>query len=852
MIDTEGKVIAWNHATELMTNVKKEDILNKGNYEYSLIFYDKRRPMLIDLVIDFNEDAKKLYPFIKKEGKKLISEIFSQKFNDGKGAYYMFSASPLYDSSGNIAGAIESIRDISERKIYEENLKESGKKLEEIIEFLPDATFVIDMQGRVIAWNRALEEMTGVLKHDILNKDNYEYSLPFYNERRKMLIDLVIDFDESTAKKYPEILKTGDKLVSEIYLPDSKLAKGSYFWFTASPLYDSSGNITGAIESIRDITERKKAEDKLRESENLYRTTFETTGAAAIIINSDTIIAKANSVFAELSGYTTEEIEGKKSWTEFVHPDDLEMMIKYHKDRRSFSKKVSNRYEFRFVNRNKEIKYCLNYVGLIPESSQSIASLIDITERKRAEETLAESEERYRSVVEEQTELICRYLPDGTHLFVNDAYCRYFGFLREEIIGKKVQSKIPPEDLAIFKEHLNSLTPQNPAGTIEQRIIFPDKTVRWFVWNDRAIFNKKGELEEYLSVGRDITDRKLAEETLAESEEKYRLLIENINDIVYTITTDGVFTFVSPAALEIFGYPELHSRGKSFLNYIHPDDAETCMNALNHVKETGERVKNIEYRIRHSNGTWHWNTSSVVPTRDKTGEITGFEGIAIDITERKLAEEAIRFANRKLNILSGITRHDILNLIMVISASLEIARDYATDKELVKSLDKIQKAAASIQRQIEFTREYENLGVEKPIWTDIFKVIEKTANENIKLFNNCKNISVNADSMLEKVFANLMDNTLMHGGSATEVHTECIISGDELKIIWQDNGTGVSDFEKELIFKRGYGKNTGFGLFLTKEILSITGMSIKETGVFGNGARFEITVPAGGWKTIEK
>ncbi len=852
VIDTEGKVIAWNHATELMTNVKKEDILNKGNYEYSLIFYDKRRPMLIDLVIDFNEDAKKLYPFIKKEGKKLISEIFSQKFNDGKGAYYMFSASPLYDSSGNIAGAIESIRDISERKIYEENLKESGKKLEEIIEFLPDATFVIDMQGRVIAWNRALEEMTGVLKHDILNKDNYEYSLPYYNERRKMLIDLVIDFDESTAKKYPEILKTGDKLVSEIYLPDSKLAKGSYFWFTASPLYDSSGNITGAIESIRDISERKKAEDKLRESENLYRTTFETTGAAAIIINSDTIIAKANSVFAELSGYTTEEIEGKKSWTEFVHPDDLEMMIKYHKDRRSFSKKVSNRYEFRFVNRNKEIKYCLNYVGLIPESSQSIASLIDITERKRAEETLAESEERYRSVVEEQTELICRYLPDGTHLFVNDAYCRYFGFLREEIIGKKVQSKIPPEDLAIFKEHLNSLTPQNPAGTIEQRIIFPDKTVRWFVWNDRAIFNKKGELEEYLSVGRDITDRKLAEETLAESEEKYRLLIENINDIVYTITTDGVFTFVSPAALEIFGYPELHSRGKSFLNYIHPDDAETCMNALNHVKETGERVKNIEYRIRHSNGTWHWNTSSVVPTRDKTGEITGFEGIAIDITERKLAEEAIRFANRKLNILSGITRHDILNLIMVISASLEIARDYATDKELVKSLDKIQNAAASIQRQIEFTREYENLGVEKPIWTDIFKVIEKTANENIKLFNNCKNISVNADSMLEKVFANLMDNTLMHGGSATEVHTECIISGDELKIIWQDNGTGVSDFEKELIFKRGYGKNTGFGLFLTKEILSITGMSIKETGVFGNGARFEITVPAGGWKTIEK
>jgi len=163
-------------------------------------------------------------------------------------------------------------------------------------------------------------------------------------------------------------------------------------------------------------------------------------------------------------------------------------------------------------------------------------------------------------------------------------------------------------------------------------------------------------------------------------------------------------------------------------------------------------------------------------------------------------------------------------------------------------LDKIDTAVQKIQRQIEFTREYENLGVERAVWLNIRKLIDKSADDRIKLYNNCENILIKADPMLEKVFANLMDNTIRHGVSATEVHTTCIISDSELKIIWEDNGEGVAESEKEKIFDRGIGKNTGFGLFLTREILSTTGITVKETGKEGQGARFEIIVPIGAWR----
>ncbi|MGA2914184.1 MAG: PAS domain S-box protein [Methanoregula sp.] len=163
------------------------------------------------------------------------------------------------------------------------------------------------------------------------------------------------------------------------------------------------------------------------------------------------------------------------------------------------------------------------YEQLTASEEELRSSYDDLVKSRHA---LQESEERYRNVVEDQTEFICRFKPDGTHNFVNDAYCRYFGTEREEIIGQRFIPKIPEEDRELVRSHFASLTGEHPVTTIEHRIIMPDGSVRWHQWTDRAIFNESGALVEYQSVGRDITDWKTAELDLRKKNDGLRWAYE--------------------------------------------------------------------------------------------------------------------------------------------------------------------------------------------------------------------------------------------------------------------------------------------------------------------------------------
>ncbi len=259
-VDLSGKVIAWNRAIEKMTGVKAEDILGKGDYAYTMAFYGMHRPMLIDLVLGFSEETAAEYDFVEREGNVFLAEADASL--GGAHRTLWGKAGPLYDSDGNVVGAIESIRDITERENMEAALKESERRLADIIDFLPDATFAVDLSGKVIAWNRAIEEMTGIKTEDMLGKGNHEYAIPFYSMRRPVLIDLVFSFDAETEKKYDFVKKEGDVLLTE-----TRMAVGTHplvLWGKARPLYDGGGNIVGAIESVRDITELKQAQKVLQ------------------------------------------------------------------------------------------------------------------------------------------------------------------------------------------------------------------------------------------------------------------------------------------------------------------------------------------------------------------------------------------------------------------------------------------------------------------------------------------------------------------------------------------------------------------------------------------------------------
>ncbi|MDD1729310.1 MAG: PAS domain S-box protein, partial [Methanospirillum sp.] len=348
---------------------------------------------------------------------------------------------------------------------------------------------------------------------------------------------------------------------------------------------------------------------------------------------------------------------------------------------------------------------------------------------------------------------------------------------------------------------------------------------------------------------RDISIRKQAEDALRQSEETFRSFVENANDIIYSLTIEGIFTYVSPKWTDVLGYEISETLGKPYDLFIDPDDLPVCHEFVREVFITGEKMSGIEYRIRHKNGTWQWHTTTASPIRNTEGKITHYLGICRDITERRKSEEALKNANRQLNLLTSITRHDILNKISVILGYLAVIEVESGDNAISDYYKKIQRATKEIQSQIEFTRVYEELGSHEPKWMQLDSMIsDLSLPDSVALKTDIQNISIFADPMLDKVFFNLLDNSIRHGQRMTEIQVTSYESGSDMIVVWEDNGVGIAEEEKEKIFERGFGKNTGLGMFLVREILSLTDITIQETGTQGTGARFEIMVPKGGWQ----
>ena len=665
-------------------------------------------------------------PFIIFTGKGK-EDVVIAALNNGADFYITKGSDPRFqfdELANNIKKAVK------KRRIQEE-YKNSAQRLSDLVNFLPDATFAIDLDGKVIAWNKAMEEMTGVKNSSIMGEGDHIYSLPFYGKKQDLLLDLVLHDKKEIREKYPSIIHQDNKLIDEKEFPILYNGKGAYLWLIASPLYDATGTITGAIQVIRDVTENKRAEKALKESEEQYRSLFESSQEALFLLE-NTRFKKCNSKAVTLFGCTKmKEIAGRSliDFSPVMQPDRAGSEQK-------FQEKISEAlgdstqvfdWEFTRLDGNPvHSEVTLNRV-IIGGKTLLQAIVRDVSERKRAEDALKKSERIYRTVVEDQNELISRFRPDGTQLFVNEAFCQYFKKSREDLIGKKFFPRIPAEDHRQVREHFASLTKENPSAIDTHRVIMPDGSLRWQRWSDRAIFDKKGSIVEYQSVGQ-------------------------------------------------------------------------------------------------------------------------------DITEQKRAEDALALACQKMNLLSSITRHDILNQLTVLSGYLALSEEFASDEKLLGFIKKEATATERINQQITFTKHYQDIGVQAPQWQNVHDTIAAAATlldlSSVTVQIPSSNIEIYADPLLGKVFYNLLENAVRHGHATSVVQFSFQETGDTLMIVCEDNGGGIDKETKKHLFKRGYGKNTGFGLFLIREILSITGITIDENGEPGKGARFEITVPNGTYRFI--
>lgn len=410
VVDQHRRVIAWNRAIEEMSGVPKKEIIGKGDFAYSVPFYNSPRPILIDMIGMDDEDISRHYENIIRMGNTVYGEVYIGSMNGGKGAFLRVAASPLYDNKGNIVGGIESIRDISEHKLQK-------AYFQQLFENSPNGIAIMDNEDRIKNVNKGFELLFQYSAKEIKGFCANDTIVPasLVNESLHLLVQVaggeVIQKDTVRRRK------------------DGSLVCVSLLGY---PIIIGAKQV-GIYAIYNDITERKMAVEALRESENKYRTIFDTAKTAIVIIEEDTTISLANREFQELSGYKRNEIEGKESWTKFVFKDDLDKMRDYHQQRRQNPAATPREYEFGFVDRQGNLKHVLLSVALIPGTKKSVASLLDFTERKRTEEQL-----KYLSLKDNLTGLYNRAFFEREMARLEGNRCATMGMIVCDVDGLKL------------------------------------------------------------------------------------------------------------------------------------------------------------------------------------------------------------------------------------------------------------------------------------------------------------------------------------------------------------------------------------------------------------------------------
>ncbi len=472
----------------------------------------------------------------------------------------------------------------------------------------------------------------------------------------------------------------------------------------------------------------------------------------------------------------------------------------------------------------------------------------DITERRRIEQVLRESENRFRQLADVTIEGIVIH-KDGIIREFNDRVCEIIGYQPEELRGKDLITLIAPESVNLVRHNI-AVGYEKPYDAQFLRRNQPKVWVEIRGHN----FTQGGEVLRIATIW-DLTERRAAEAALRESETQYREIIENIQDMVYRADMNGKFTMVSPSGARLVGLesPDQLVGRDVAERYANSDDRKAFLEALKHngsVYGYPITLKAVDGTIRHVTSSSHF-------FYDAEGVVQGVEGVIHDVTDLVRAEEAIRQANKKLTLLSSITRHDINNQLMVQMGYLSMLEQKQPDLINTEYFLKVSTAAKRIAAMVQFTKEYEEIGVNAPVWQDCHELVETASKQaplgQVIVKNDLSaGIEVFADPMVVKVFYNLMDNAVRYGGKITTIRFTSEEQNGAYLIICEDDGDGVPVDEKEKIFERGFGKNTGLGLAISREILDITGISIRETGEPGKGARFEMIVPKGAWRVTGK
>jgi PAS domain S-box-containing protein len=464
------------------------------------------------------------------------------------------------------------------------------------------------------------------------------------------------------------------------------------------------------------------------------------------------------------------------------------------------------------------------------------------------------SEEKFSTAFRSNASLMALLTKaDGKFIEVNQAFLKTLGFSLDEVIGKTAL------DLDIFvhpgtlDDAISQLEKQGRVRNLEVQVRIKNGTIRTGLFSlDNIMIGLEHCL---LTVFNDITGLKQSEMALRESEERFRLLLQNIPSVsVQGYSMDGTTQYWNEASGKLYGYTADEAIGKNLVDLIIPPEMrEDVRQACRVMAQTGQPIPASELSLMRKDGSRVAVYSSHALVKKSGGGMELF-CIDIDLTDRKLAEDTLQRVNQKLNVLSQLTRKDLTSQTFVLSSYLELTKKQLTGQDqIIETLQKGVQEIQSINKTIEYTKDYQDMGATPPKWQNvkmalllglshisIGKIQHRLETEQLEIF---------ADPLLEKVCQRLFENSVKHGDHVTLIRVWHTATPDGATIFFEDDGIGIPQEKKEQIFLRNEGFTASRGsLIFVREILSITGITIKETGEPGKGARFEMTVPKGAWR----
>jgi len=543
---------------------------------------------------------------------------------------FLVIVDPVKDSTGKITGFVHIMRDVTELKEREKSLRESEKRYRNLVEGSFDGIF-IQKGPKIIYVNQRLCEMLGYDQSEMIGMDHWLVYHP--------------DYQKLTRER--AIARMRGELVPHQYEVKLQRKDGSLFDGEISAQRIMFGDEPGIQVWVKDITEQKEAVEKLRSSEVRYRTLVESTSDAIVLLDPERRIVSCNQAFCTLFGYDRNEVEGKS--IRIIHLSDGSLQSFGEQVYPIVKKEGSCKVEWDFVHKDGTMFPTEVVLSAIKSSVGSITGYVsiirDITERKRTEEVLRKSEERYRYI----SELISDYAyafkvePDGQFKgeWLTESFTRVFGFTREEIEERGGwQTLVHPDDLPIASKHAMKVA-NGESDICEWRFITRNGEVRWIrdyavpLWDEN-----QNRVDRIYGAAQDITEYKKADQLLRESEERFRRLAESSPVGIYIIYNDK-FRYVNQAFSLISGYnvEEIIDR-ISPLDLVHPEDRARIAEILNKGISGGIQETHFEIRGIRKDGSM--NYCEIHGRRiDYNGEI-GIIGTLMDITERKQVEQALR------------------------------------------------------------------------------------------------------------------------------------------------------------------------------------------------------------------